>query len=241
LKKYILKIGQHYEKLVNNEKDWAISWAHEGIHTRYAGFLTYIALNESDLFSPTELIEFKQIIKNFSGLSVIESLNRLNHLLEGAKDKEKYWQSTLHPFVKNYLPNDKTLKTPQISRLAADLCLTGDTAFPKIFEDMKWWLGPLDDYYCIMKMSQFKTDGGWADTQPNEGDRTICQTFPKEALNFLNIIVGDKSNNGKSNNGKPNNDKYYIQKDLPECLKQIESAAPTLRDDETFKKLHQVA
>ena len=213
IKTEILEIGQQHDKLGSGE-----------VEEEYAYFLTFIGLQLKDMFTSKELEKLKAVFSQFTPKHLATSIDSLEQFLEAATDKEKYWESTLQPFVHNYLPKNTELKTPEVSQAVASLCINAGAAFPQVLKDMKSWLQPFMAGSVLYQMSGAEPNSP-ASEESATSEPTLCEQFPEDSLAFLDKIVENRDN------------VQWYEKYLSKCLKNIEGARPQLITDQRFTRL----
>ena len=139
---------------------------------------------------------------------LLDSAEVLVDALEAADERRgEYWRNRVLPYLQSIWPKGIDRKTPQISECLGRLCIAAGDAFPKALEELRRWLQP--PKYPGRMMRRLK-------------DSRICNKFPEDALDFLKLVTGDEPPLGD---------------ELRECLQQIRSAKPPLKDDPRFRRL----
>ena len=128
--------------------------------------------------------------------------------LEAAGERRvEYWGNRVLPYLQSIWPKGINRKTPQISECLGRLCIAASDEFPEALQELRHWLQPPS--YPGRLMADLK-------------DSPLCSKFPEYSLDFLDLVTGDEPPLGD---------------ELRECLQQIRSAEPPLKDDPRFRRL----
>lgn len=161
MKEPILETTKYYESL--------------GSHKRqYISFLTYIALDKSDIFTDEELASSTE---NLPSDGLENTVQTLIHTLEGSKNQRtEYWNNRILPYLQRIWPKSNKLRTPAVSSGFAHLCLAAEEEFPSALEELQYWLQPVKDLHFLLGQIIQKN---------------ICEKFPNDALKFLDTVIAD--------------------------------------------------
>jgi hypothetical protein len=197
IKQPLLEGVRHYKKM--------------GRHSRqFISFLTFVALDPGDTFTIEELNDaFKHL--ETDGLEMAS--HALVTALEGAQEKHvEYWHNRLLPYLHNIWPKDINLVTPIISEHFARLAVAAGNAFPEALSELQSWIKPLKHPYILFHHIL---------------DGNICNLFPEDALQLLNLVVAD--------------DAVLIPRELESCLDCIIKADLRLISDPRFVRITNLA
>ncbi len=144
-----------------------------GGHSRqYADFLTFVALDPSDVFTVEEMSIATSKLTSEGLNSAAAALTRS---MGGAgAQREEYWQNRVLPYLKSVWPQSLDIITPEISDQFARLCITTQECFPNAFEELKGWLQPVENSDYLIHLLN---------------DSGLCDLFPGTALEYLSAIV----------------------------------------------------
>lgn len=197
IKEPLLEGAKHYQELGK----------HAG---QFAAFLTYIALDPGDIVTTEELSNATKCLPE-EGLE--RTAQTLVTALVSAQDRRgEYWNNRLIPYLHSIWPKDLCLITPIISESFALLCLAADESFPEALQELKYWINSLKNPNILFR-------------RMHEGE--ICTKFPEEALNFLDLVVGDDPN--------------WLLGDLQKCLDDVIKNNEQLKSDLRFVRLINLA
>lgn len=144
------------------------------------------------------------------GLSDIAST--LVRALESAgEQKVEYWDNRVSVYLKTIWPKSKDVATPRIAEHFAHLCIAAGVRFPEAFKQLESWVNQPSNSDFIC--SQLNESG-------------LCTRYPEVALNFLSKVMGEHVE--------------WVWRYTKDCLKQIESASPTLANAPKFVELVQL-
>ena len=175
--------------------------------TNYPVLLTYAALEGGDLFKEADLKEATRRLPPDNAL--VKVAQTLRGALEGAGDRRnEYWKNRARPYLQKIWPQSRDRRTFAISEALGRVCIAAGDSFPDALNTLDPWLQPL--------------------RYPDRlaGDllhASLCQQFPREALDFLNSIFRERLQIGSP----------Y----LPKCLETIRTADASLEDDRKFRRL----
>lgn len=193
LKPAFLDTASHYREL--------------GDHGRqYASLLTFAALDPGDTFLNTELAAATRSLPQ-EGLH--EAAQALVRALEGAGDQRAdYWTNRIIPYLHAIWPKTRDNVSSAIAESLGRLCVAAQDSFPEALRLLRAWLQPPDHPdFLVHKLNQ----------------AGLCGIFPEEALEFLNLVIGEQTR--------------WLPSDLDACLEAIRSALPELEADERFERL----
>ena len=162
LKDDFLKSAHHYTGLGSYAK-------------QYAAFLTYVALDFSDVFTVAEL---RDAVSSLPHEGLQESAEALRYSLEGAvAQRELHWNNRILPFWMNIWPKSLQLKSEQLAEQLARLSLAAQNEFPAAVATFKDWLQPLEHPHYVVSLLE---------------ESGLCVQFPKEALTFLDVLIDEQ-------------------------------------------------
>lgn len=193
IKESFLATARHYESLGSH--------AHQ-----YAAILTFASLEPDDVFSRAELAEATGQLP-FEGLSHVAST--LVRAVEGAGDQRgEYWANRVMPYLQRIWPKTAQVGPVGVSESLARLCISAKEFFPQALSKLRAWIqaAPHPD----MLIRQVSSSN-------------LSLTFPRETLEFLDLIVGD--------------DGYLSPDHLRGCLDQIAAIQPELELEASFVRL----
>lgn len=193
--------------------DTASHYADLGEHARqYASFLTYVALDRLDGFSPPE---FRQGIASLPAEGMHEVAHSLIQALEGAGDqhREDYWKNRIKPFWEEIWPKSiKLSEDPVIVIAIARLIIETRGEFPSALLAFKDWLRPIHDSFFTLH--SLKGSG-------------LSKCYPTEVLSFLDAIIAKEPPG--------------VVRDLRQCLVDIIEAQPALKQSTSYQRLEQLS
>lgn len=188
--------------------DTARHYAALGEHgEQYASLLTFSALDPSDTFTTAELAAATRALPP-NGLH--HAARALVRALEGAGDQRAaYWTNRVAPYLHAIWPKTRDRISPAISESLGLLCIAAQDAFPEALALLRAWLqSPAHPDYLVHCLH----------------DADLCGRFPEQALEFLSLVVGDRT--------------QWPSSKLGACLDAIRSAAPALaKNDPRYEAL----
>lgn len=192
LKHLLLSTANHYDELGE-------------FSGQYSAFLTYVALGSIDGFSSED---FQKTIAALPPEGLQKVAWTLKQALEGAGDqRETYWRNKVRVFWQEMWPKHHELRTEELARTFALLCVEAVGEFPSALSDMEGWLMPIKDFdYIVMRLCE----------------SGLCVRFPAEALRFLDLIFVEQS---------------WLTDELGKCLEAIVKAKPEFERDHRYQKL----
>lgn len=139
---------------------------------QFSGFLTFIALRESSVFTSTEL---RTTIAKLPSECLESVAQALFNAAQGAgAQKDEYIEHRVIPFVRTLWPNKQEARTPETFRYFAQLCAISGSAFELAFRRLKDHLGPTEHFdYLISLLLETK----------------LPELHPKEVLTILNSAI----------------------------------------------------
>ena len=183
---------RHYEKLGPQREQYPV-------------LLTSAALDQSDTFTMEEL---GRAIKALPPEGLQLAAGALSRALDSSGGQRiEYWRNRVLPYLRSIWPKSLDLKTTAISESLCKVCISAHDAFPEAVDELRHWLQP--PQYPGQLMYRLK-----------ESD--LCKKFPEYALDFLELVVSDKS-------------AWRVK----ECLEQIRAADAGLIDDQRFQRLRE--
>ena len=175
----------------------------------YAALLTSAALDRGETFTARELARATEALPE-EGLK--HSVEVLVGALESAGEKHaEFWCNRVLPYWRSIWPKQLDRKTPAVSECLSRLCVSAGNKFPAALKELSHWLQPPPYPGHLMDRLE---------------ESRICQTFPGDALEFLDLVMGEKP---------------PFEDELRKCLKQILSADPQLEHDPRFQRLHDLS
>ncbi len=192
---FFLKTAKHYGLL----SDWK---------EIYIELLILYSMESPHIFNENNL---KEAFNNLPERGLHDTLAQLKRKLENKGDKHiEYWDNRIKPFFEKYWPQNKEYITPEIAMEIGQLYISSEKKFSKAFQLLERFF---TEKYCVQLFDH-------RIYRLSEKNIKICDDFPKEALEFLNIII-------------PKNSNVYGRK-LKVCLDRIETAYPELPDNTTL-------
>ena len=119
----------------------------------------------------------------------------------------EFWRNRVLPYMRSIWPKALDRRTPNVSESLGSLCIAAGDAFPEALKELRDWLRPHE--YLGHLMHRLKESG-------------LCRKFPQSSLDFLGLVTGDGP---------------LWEDELRECLVQIGSAEPQLKDEQRFRDL----
>jgi hypothetical protein len=157
--------------------------------------------------------ELAAAVSELPSKGLARSAQSLVAALQSAGDQTpEYWHNRIIPYLNDIWPKTVSLITNQISSTFAELCIAARDAFPNAYPVLKSWLQPLKRPEHAVHLLK-------------EG--ALCERFPSISLSFLDSIVGDVAE--------------WAPRDLMTCLTQLQTADPTLAEDQRFRRLRDYA
>lgn len=193
IKPHLLATAAHYENL--------------GTHaSQFSAFLTYAALGPVIGFT-TE--EFRTAFSQLPPAALAQVAQSLAQALGSASNnREEYWRNRVVPFWRHVWPKSRDLVTERIAHSLARLCLAAGDEFPAAVETVQNWLLPIQHGHYLVKTLL---------------DSGLCKEYPREALRFLGIIIGQEP---------------WVPAQLSSCLAEIGSGDGSLRNDPEYCRLN---
>jgi hypothetical protein len=163
IKSQLLATARHYDQLGQ-------------FGERYASFLTFVALDESEPFTRRELATATAQLPSEGlarcAMTLVQALNSA-----GEKRKE-YWLNRIQPYVKEIWPKSVDVVSQQISNSFARLCMKAGDAFPEAVSLLKPWLSAAPN--ASVTLHEFR-------------EMQLAKQFPDAALTFLDAVVAPNS------------------------------------------------
>ena len=197
------------EKLKSAFLDTAKHYGELGKHgQQYASLLTFAALDRGDIFTKSKLAAATRSLPS-DGLH--HAAQTLVNALDSAGDQRaNYWKNRVVPYLHDIWPKTSDKASPDISENLGLLCVAAQEAFREAFKQLRAWLKlepPAYPGHLVLRLHE----------------AGLCCKFPKEALDFLSLVIVDQTR--------------WPPSDLGDCLEAIRSASPRLEDDRQFKRL----
>lgn len=187
--------------------DTARHYAALGKHGgQYASLLTFAALDPGDTFTTAELAGATRALPP-DGLR--DAVQALVNALEGAGDQRAdYWSNRVTAYLHAIWPKTRDNISPAIADSLGRLCVAAQDAFPDALELLRAWLQPpAHPDFLVHRLHE----------------AGLCGRFPGQALDFLSLVIGDRT--------------QWPPSDLGACLEAIRSTAPGLETDQRFEQL----
>lgn len=126
-------------------------YVHLGKHARqYSIFLTYVALNSFDGFTPKD---FQVAISKLPIEGLSHVVTGMIQALDGAgEQREEYWKNRIYPFWRNIWPKSLDLMQDKIISGLIRLSISAKNEFPSALLAIKGWLIPISDLYYIIHL-----------------------------------------------------------------------------------------
>jgi len=172
---------------------------------QYARFMTYIALQQYDEYKAIELTEVFNILPSEALYYVASSLS--DGISSSGDKYSEYWEHRIKVFINKFWPKNKDISENTVNQLGL-LCIATKNHFGEAFSLLKHSLKPVQDTEYIVR--QVKSSN-------------LIQEFPKEILNFLNILTADP--------------KYRPASKLKDCIEEIVTIEPSLSNEPSYKRL----
>lgn len=172
---------------------------------QYARFMTYVALQQYDEYKTTELAEAFNILPSEALYHVASSLS--DGISSSGDKYSEYWEHRIKVFINKFWPKNKDISENTVKQLGL-LCIATKNHFGEAFSLLKHSLKPVQDTEYIVR--QVKSSN-------------LIQEFPKEILNFLNILTADS--------------KYRPASKLKDCIEEIVTIEPSLSNEPSYKRL----
>lgn len=199
----------HWPLLLALKEDFLSTSAHYAqlgdIARQHAALLTYASLEPGEGFAPED---FKNAIAMLPQEGLEEVARTLGQALEGAADRRQlYWENRVKPFWRNVWPKSRELASNKISESLARLAVAANESFPEAFSMLSDWLSPIEHPHYVIHLLN---------------DAGLAAQFPKEVLEFLNLIIDDQP---------------WPDRELRAVLDSILSASPAKRENRHFIRL----
>ena len=177
---------------------------------QYASVLVYASLDPRDILDKTELAIATSALPP-DGLK--EAATALIRAVEAAgKQRTEYWKNRVGPYLRDIWPktrgHDAPAVAPAVAQSVGRVCIAAGNDFPVTLNELRGWLRRL----------QYPDD-----LVRNLHEARLCDRFPEQTLEFLDLIVEGRDQSPPS--------------ELPECLRAIRSADPRLESDRRFRRL----
>ncbi|BCH23564.1 hypothetical protein MesoLjLb_33490 [Mesorhizobium sp. L-8-3] len=196
LKDQFLETAHHYNDLGQTAE-------------QYAALLTVVALDEGDILTKAQLRAATAVLPE-EGL--IRAAQILIDGLQGAAERRlEYWQNRAKPYIGGIWPKSHDIRTPQVAEKLAQLVVASGGAFPDALATLRGWLLPAQ--YSDYTVSLLFEAGH-------------CETFPQEALTFLDLVVSGEQ--------------IWVASELRKCLISIRTAWPQAVQDQRFARLETI-
>jgi hypothetical protein len=187
--------------------DTARHYAALGEHdAQYASLLTFAALDPGDTFTISELAGATAALPPDGLHNAAQALVRA---MEGAGDQRAdYWSNRVTPYLHGIWPKARDNSSPAIAESFGRLCVAAQDAFPHALALLRVWLQPIaHPDYMVHRLHE----------------AGLCGRFPVQALDFLSLVIGDRTE--------------WPPRNLGACLEAIQKAVPGLATDPRFERL----
>lgn len=188
---------------LDTARHYAALGKHDG---QYASLLTFAALDPGDTFTATELAAATRALPP-DGLH--DAAQALVRALEGASDQRAdYWTNRVAPYLHAIWPKTRDRNSPAIAASLGLLCIAAQDAFPEALARLRAWLQPsAHPDYLVHRLHE----------------AGLCSMFPEQALEFLSLVIGDRT--------------QWPSSKLGACLDEMQTAAPELAADQRFEQM----
>ena len=168
------------------------------------------ALDRGDTFTKSELADATRALPSDGLHHAAQALVSALESVSAGEKRANYWKNRVVPYLHDIWPKTRDKASSDISENLGLLCVAAQEAFPEALERLRAWLKleppAYPDHLVI-----------WL----HEAD--LCCKFPKEALDFLRLVIGDQTRLPPSDLG------YYLE--------AIRSTLPELEVDPRFEEL----
>ncbi|MBB3410019.1 hypothetical protein FHT87_003951 [Rhizobium sp. BK316] len=209
--KGFLQSPRFYRPLIEAIKDEFLEAAgHYGelgeFGEQYAGLLTFIALEGGAPFTKMQLRTATAALPENGLVRVAQTLV---DGLQGAADRRvEYWQNRARPYFADIWPKSKDFRTPQVSGKLAELVVAAGSVFPDALATLRGWLLPIQHSPYTLRL--LSTAGH-------------CETYPHDALAFLDLIISGEQ--------------MWAANELRKCLIDIRKVWPEAVEDQRYRRL----
>ena len=139
---------------------------------QYATFLTFAALDPSDVFANAELAEATRALPQ-DGLE--EAAEALVRAIEGAGDQRvSYWTNRMKPYLRSIWPNTRDKASAAIAESLARVCIAAQDAFQEALVLVQPWLQPVRNEYRLVHSLH---------------ESGLCKKLPRDALWLLDRVI----------------------------------------------------
>ncbi len=157
-KSALLASSEHYGQLDDHKE-------------QFASFLTFVAVESSDIFKPSELSKAFRALP-LEGLRDVSAA--LANMLESSGDRrEEFWNSRIKPFMEKFWPRLNNLKLQETDQLAR-LCIAARNEFPVALRLIQTMLNKSEFPFYLLHLLN---------------SSTVCEDFPQAALKFLDLVI----------------------------------------------------
>jgi hypothetical protein len=162
IKASFLATARHYQRLGNHGE-------------RYAGLLTYAALETHDLLT---LAQKREAMAALPDVGLRRAALTVLDAVEGSgEQRSAYWMNRARPFIETVWPQAVQRRTRAISEAFAGISIVSDDAFPAAYETVRGWLMQSDQPELVpRKLAGSKQ----------------CTKFPVTALALLDATIANE-------------------------------------------------
>jgi hypothetical protein len=193
LKPYILQTPQHFDQLGEHGEQFAM-------------LLTFVALEMRDLFLISELATATRQLPDPALQYCVRAL--VSSMGGTSERRATYFQHRIAPYMQRIWPKQRTSTSDAVAENFARLCVEAEDAFEIAVKAVRPWLQQLKHPDFIVHRLF---------------DLGLCEQFPVVALDFLDVIVGERSG--------------YPPTELGSCLNVISNLDESVLGDARFKRL----
>lgn len=177
------------------------------VKEQYSRFLTYVALQKYEEFKIRELATAFSTLPETALDKVVSSLS---DALSNSGDKYKeYWNHRIKNFLLHLWPKEINLSERTVNKLAL-LCIDAKEYFVDALKLLKHSLKQIDDAEYLVRKLKYSE---------------IIELYPKESLDFLDMLVIDEP-------------RFRPPLMLRDCLDKVLEQAPELKGEIAYQRLN---
>ena len=140
-----------------------------------------------------------------------EAAKALFQVLDGSgEQREVYWKNRVQPFWQQIWPKSYDLASNSIAESLACLSIAAGDEFPVALDEVIDWLRWIEHPDYVVE-------------RLHESD--LCDRYPIKVLEFLDAVIDDHA---------------WVPQKLKQCLNAIAEASPDLRQDQRYRRLHEL-